>query len=289
MNEPSFNLVQIWRVIHAWKKQLLVIFLFSLVVSIAVAFLIPPQYTGQVIFIPASQSLGDRSNLFREDFELPGDYFGNGNDLDRLLAIAQSPSVIRYLVSRFSLVNYYDINPHLPHPQTRAAHQLKKQMQIEKTELSTLRLTVWDHQPKMAADLANAAVEKIREENQQLLVTARSGLVQALQKHLGEISRQLGQLPDSLLDPVIKDQLIQADLKSQDHYRSLVGEFQTSLDNQIPNLYILSAAYPAQKPAYPVKWVIIVGITLTTLFFSVLFIGLLDYYRRIKPIGGDGE
>ncbi|MHB1921504.1 MAG: Wzz/FepE/Etk N-terminal domain-containing protein [Chitinophagaceae bacterium] len=289
MSEPSFNLIQTVGVLRAWKKQLVLILVVALVVSTLVAFLIPPQYVSQAVLLPANPSLGDRSNLFRTDFELPGNYFGNGDDLDRLLAEAQAPSVIRYLVDRFGLVDHYGIRRSQPFVNTKAARELKKHLEVEKTELSTLRITVWDRNPQMAAELANGAVEKIRTDDQQLLITARSALVSALEKHLGLINLQLSQLQDSILDPVRKEQLKKADLHALEHYQSLVGEFQTSLDNHIPDLYVLQRAYPAQKPGYPVKWIVVVASTLATMFFSILGMGLLEYYRKIKPLPGNGK
>ncbi|MBF9224094.1 GumC domain-containing protein [Hymenobacter ruricola] len=65
--------------------------------------------------------------------------------------------------------------------------------------------------------------------------------------------------------------------------RSAFETAELSLKGRIASLYIVQKAYPATKKIKPVRWLIVVGSVVLTFVLSVIFIALLELYRRNRP------
>lgn len=282
MSSTSFDLISIINTLLQWRKQLLIMTILALLISTVLALLVPKQYESFTEFYPANSLLGDRSHLFRNDFEALHPYFGDGNDVDRLYATAQSSTVRGYLVQELQLAAHYDIDTTLPNAKEKAAKQLKKHLEITRTELGSIRITVRDKNSKMAAQIANLAVAKISAVNQSFIQRVNEQIVSVLDSELVIKQQLLLKIQDKARNQ-LQIATLQSLLQELTHYQQLRDEFFTSSKTGVPAVYVLEKAYPAKKTSYPVVWLVITGGTLGTVFFSLISILLLEYYRRIKP------
>ncbi|MBC8084142.1 MAG: hypothetical protein H7Z21_13115, partial [Hymenobacter sp.] len=62
--------------------------------------------------------------------------------------------------------------------------------------------------------------------------------------------------------------------------RSAYETAELSIKGRISSVYLVQKAYPATKKSKPVRWLIVVGSVLLTFVLSVVFITLLELYRR---------
>lgn len=53
-------------------------------------------------------------------------------------------------------------------------------------------------------------------------------------------------------------------------------------EQELPQKFIVSNAYPAEKKAYPVRWLIVVVSTFSTILFAIIFILLLENFKQFK-------
>lgn len=53
-------------------------------------------------------------------------------------------------------------------------------------------------------------------------------------------------------------------------------------EQALPQKFIVSNAYPAEKKSYPVRWIIVAVSTLSTLLFAIIFILLLENLKQFK-------
>ncbi|MDO7848075.1 hypothetical protein Q5H92_17045 [Hymenobacter sp. M29] len=65
--------------------------------------------------------------------------------------------------------------------------------------------------------------------------------------------------------------------------RSAFETAELSLKGHLSSVYLVQKAYPATKKIKPVRWLIVVGSVALTFVLSVIFIALLELYRRNRP------
>ncbi|MGD1845292.1 MAG: hypothetical protein ACFB10_07860 [Salibacteraceae bacterium] len=67
--------------------------------------------------------------------------------------------------------------------------------------------------------------------------------------------------------------------------RSKLEETREDSEQSIPHKFIVDNAYPADKKAYPVRWLIVVVSTLSTVLFTLLLIIGVENFQRLKAQG----
>jgi uncharacterized protein involved in exopolysaccharide biosynthesis len=65
--------------------------------------------------------------------------------------------------------------------------------------------------------------------------------------------------------------------------RSAFETAELSLKGRLSSVYVVQKAYPATKKIKPVRWLIVTGSVVLTFVLSVIFIALLELYRRNRP------
>jgi uncharacterized protein involved in exopolysaccharide biosynthesis len=65
--------------------------------------------------------------------------------------------------------------------------------------------------------------------------------------------------------------------------RSAYETAELGLQGRISSVYLVQKAYPATKKTKPVRWLIVTGSVVLTFVLSVIFIALLELYRRNRP------
>jgi len=61
-----------------------------------------------------------------------------------------------------------------------------------------------------------------------------------------------------------------------------LDEAKVDLDEVLPQKFVVSLAEPAEKKAYPVRWVIVAISTFTTIFIGLLMIFIFENFRQLK-------
>ncbi|MFD2718547.1 hypothetical protein ACFST9_07460 [Hymenobacter monticola] len=65
--------------------------------------------------------------------------------------------------------------------------------------------------------------------------------------------------------------------------RSAFETAELSLQGRLSSVYVVQKAYPATRKSKPVRWLIVTGSVVLTFVLSVIFIALLELYRRNRP------
>ena len=195
--ENKENLLGVIRTLFKWKKQIFYTCLIAGVGSIIIALLLPVYYKATTVFLAASPDQAKPELLFGQGM-LKGEYYGNENDIDRVLTIASSNELINYLVDTFNLYEHYGINPDGP----RASYWVKKNFfslyEIKKTKRDAIQLTIEDKDPELSAQIANATREKINEFLQQIIKGSQLKQLNTYEADISAKERLISQLGDSL-------------------------------------------------------------------------------------------
>ncbi len=164
--------------------------------SIIVSLLLPVYYQSYTTFLSVNPDLLTERGLFGTTTRDPQP-FGNNNDNDRLISIAESAELQNYLIDKFDLYEHYDIDT----SSTKAPYYIRLALadlfEAKRTKMDAIQLSVEDKDPELAAAIATAARLKIDSINLQLIKALQHSQVQTLEQSLVEKQVLLNTLSDS--------------------------------------------------------------------------------------------
>jgi len=86
----------------------------SLITALISLFFMPKYYRSTAILVPANPVLADKAHFLNPNIQGLYSYFGNGDDLDRIVGIASMDTVYKQLVDELDLVHYYRLQANEP-------------------------------------------------------------------------------------------------------------------------------------------------------------------------------
>jgi tyrosine-protein kinase Etk/Wzc len=184
-------------------KRFIIGFVASAVaLSVLVALLLPVEYEGNVVLLPPAQNSSIGSSLMGQLGNLGAlgslaSLAGGGllkNPADMYVSLLTSRSVEDAMIQRFGLMQEY-------HDKRMA--DTRKDLENHTTAKAgakdgLIRLTVEDHDPKRAADLANGYVEEFRKLSESLAITEAARRRLFFQQQLQQAKNDLTAAEDAM-------------------------------------------------------------------------------------------
>jgi uncharacterized protein involved in exopolysaccharide biosynthesis len=153
-------------------ERKLVILLSTLIFGVAatvIALVTPPMFTATAVILPPQQASSSAAALLGQlggIAGVAGQSLGIKNPSDIYIGIMNSRTVTNQLVDRFSLKDVYEVST-----VTDARGKLSSRTVFNTSKYSLIHISVQDRDPRRAADLANAYVECLQEQNSRLAVS----------------------------------------------------------------------------------------------------------------------
>ncbi len=190
------NLLDVVRTLFRWKKPILLTSLAAGVLAAVISLLLPVYYQSQTAFLPISPDQQSPENLFGGGGK--SQYYGNANDIDRLMNLAESNELVDHLVDSFNLYEHYDIDPTEARAGLSVAREFLGLYEVTKTSRDAIVISVEDKDPRLAAQLARAAREEVDRLAVDMMRAGRSRTIMALRGDVTEKENELTRLSDSL-------------------------------------------------------------------------------------------
>lgn len=220
--EPLIAFSAVLRKLIVGRKTVLIATLAGTVLAAIVAFVIPPEYTAKVSFIPPSSVSNSNSAVLMGQLSQlsglgsAGLMGGLKNPGDLYAGILRSRSIADRIIDRFDLKSVYRVKK-----ESQAEKKLSKRTAVEVgLKDSIVTLSVTDKSPVRARDIAGAYLDILRETN------GRLALSESSQRRLF-FEQQLEKEKDALADAEV-------DLKKTEEQSGLIApERQTASEIQI--------------------------------------------------------
>ena len=138
----------------------------GLIISISIASAIagalfyiagPKKYEAKTEFLLGNPMVGDRTNLYNAN-DRTFDYFGNEEDVDRIILLSKSDIVQSRVIRGQHLAEAYKIDTTTRKGQMRLERKFDGNLSIMRTEYRAIVLSYVDTDPVRAADVANECV-----------------------------------------------------------------------------------------------------------------------------------
>ncbi len=234
MNPPK-NLIDVIGLLYKWKRPILTVTITAGILSALIALTMPNYYKATTTFYAASPDLSKPSRVFGySSYDL--NYYGTGTDIDRLLTIGFSTELADFLIDSFNLYKHYDLDTSDPKSEFHIKEMISDHYNLKKTEYDAIDLSIEDKDKYMAAEMANAARDRINYLAQDLVKTSQKNVLETFKKSIDQKQEYLNKLDDSLRIVRIKygifDTKNQGELLSQmvTETESKLVEYQSKLD-----------------------------------------------------------
>ena len=198
MANPKDSLLPILGTFYPWRRTILRVTAAAFVLSILGSLLMKNYYQGKTIFYAASQDLFKPDKVFGNS-QQEMYYYGSGEDIDRIMTVANSYEVLDFVVDSFNLWEVYKIKPGNPKARYKMRKTFRENYNILLTKEDALELTVEDRNPERAAAMANAAREKINILVRNIIKNSQIDLVHSYTKSITKKEEILQSMLDSLV------------------------------------------------------------------------------------------
>jgi uncharacterized protein involved in exopolysaccharide biosynthesis len=197
MNQQE-NLLDILKILLRWKRPIIIIGVIAFIGACGITLMLPNYYKAATTFYSASPDLAKPAPI--GNMEIEQEYYGEDEDVDRVLSIANSGELAGYIIDRFKLYEHYEINPE----GLKAKHKVQKKFfklyNAEKTKFDGIEVSMEDTDPELARDIANAARDKINEFCQRMVKESQDKLIATYQDNIESKMKEIFVLNDSLLN-----------------------------------------------------------------------------------------
>jgi capsular polysaccharide biosynthesis protein len=195
--EQNDNLIGVLSTVYKWKKYIILVTGITAIGAVVISLLLPTYYKATTVFYAASPDLAIPENLFGNTNKAP-EYYGNENDRDRLISIANSGELARFMIDSFDLFNHYDVNPDSPKGRHLIRLKFAKHFSVVKTKYDEIEISVEDRDPQKAADMANSARDFIEFFGKKLIKESQEKILATYDDNIFKGESSLSTLNDSL-------------------------------------------------------------------------------------------
>jgi len=158
MNNNSHNLNSDNLIVffYKWRKPLIALTLLGAIISIVASLLIENKYKSTVVLFPTTTSSISKG-LLTEDLAGREDILrlGEEEEAEQMLQILNSDEIRNRIIEKYDLVNHYDIGDGVEFKMTALQKEYNGNVTFERTKFMSVEISVLDHDPQVASDIAN--------------------------------------------------------------------------------------------------------------------------------------
>ena len=191
------NLLPLLRVWAKWRKTIFLICVATGIGTAIVSYFLVNYYKSTTVFYPASSDTQKPEKLFGYASESMY-YYGNSEDVDRVLSIGESEELKEFLIQKFALYQHYSVDSTSEKGRFLVREILGSQFTVQKNRYDAIELIVEDTDAKVAQAMAKTAREKINGLSQQLIRNSQTQIIATFESSLNVQKEELSKLEDSL-------------------------------------------------------------------------------------------
>jgi hypothetical protein len=162
-NKPFFS-GTIMQVIIMYRKHLILIGIIAILASIifSAPFFIKPLYKSTVILYPTASNSISKA-LLSENRGNTKDIleFGEDEQTEQMLQVLNSNKIRDRIIAKYNLLEHYRIENNSKYKMTNLYKQYDDNFTFRRTEYMAVKISVYDEDPQLAADMANDVGELV--------------------------------------------------------------------------------------------------------------------------------
>jgi len=318
MSTTRFDLVDIFRIIERRRRFIITVTLVALVLGLVLHLVRKKKYEAKAAFFVSNPMYLDRSNIFAGADSRYTDYFGDEDDIDRVIALAESDTVIATIIRNTGYDKASKLSLDNPKERKELKEKFGDALKIKRTEYKMMEVYFTDPDPVMAATVANETVSNIELAYRGFYNSRRAGVFNSINNKVRELDSAINALTDTLsslrdesgIYDIIspnRQNLVMSKIvgngKNPGRYIELIQNFEStkdmlvidrsryiSLQNQYATgtekdgmklFHNTTVARPPVDPAGPAWFIVLAACFFLGLFFSIVYLMITTYYREV--------
>ena len=190
---PPPHLLGVLRTLWRWRKPIALTTAAGAVLAVVISLLLPAYYTGYTAFVALSPEQVSIESTFGTGNNRV-QFYGTGDDIDRLLSIAESNEMVQFMVDSLNLYSVYDIDSTTVKGPVRVAEEFQSYYEVERSPRDIVELSIEDRDPVRAAAMATAARRHIDAMNLALIRSTHARNAAGLAREVANSEQQLAEL-----------------------------------------------------------------------------------------------
>lgn len=271
---------------NRWWKQIAAITILAMLGTGIIVFMQPRQYMSETTSIPAANLTSDKARIFSEQIQSLYSDLGTADDVDRIVGTAELDTVYIYLINKFDLYSHYQLKDDDSAKAFLAVQQLKANTKVFKSSYGELKVRIWDKDKNLAATLANAMTEKLKDIHQDLQNSNNELILQKIKEAYDSRKADFKTVSDSLshmditkADAALLTAKRDALLAQVQEYEKLLNEYQLICNTKPQVFTVIEKAKPAYKADRPKRLITVLVAMITGFVFSFLLALVLEGKR----------
>jgi LPS O-antigen subunit length determinant protein (WzzB/FepE family) len=190
------SLLGVLGAVYRWRKQILGLSIIAAVGTAVISLFLPNFYQAKAIVLAANSEQARPENLYSES---GGTYFfGGGDDIDRLMTIAESNELADYLIDTFNLFEHYKVDPNWPKAYHYTRLKLHERMKVTKTKRDAIEFSLEDQDPELVPRMVNAACQRINTLSKEVMRAGQRKTLNSYELSIAAKESQVRDMSDSL-------------------------------------------------------------------------------------------
>ena len=153
---------QLCKLLIDYRKPVIIILIVAAILAVVFSspFFITPLFKSSAVLYPTSSNSISKvliSTTFSSDKDIMN--FGEDEQTEQMLQVLNSNKVRDKVIERFNLMEHYNIDPNQKFPYTKLNKLYDNRIKFRRTEYNAVKITVFDSDAKMAAQMANDIAE----------------------------------------------------------------------------------------------------------------------------------
>ena len=152
MSNTTLDNTSLLKLIYKWRKKIILVSFVAAIIAAVISLFITNKYKSEVILFPTMNLSTGKAllNEYNDFLEI-----GAEEELEHMMQILQSNEIINRVVEKFDLINHYDIDTSNEKYYVDLMKKYQRNVESSITKYSSIRISVLDEDPQMAADIAN--------------------------------------------------------------------------------------------------------------------------------------
>ncbi len=156
--KKELNSLNLLYLIYKWRFPLMIITAVAILAAVVFSspWFIKPKYKSSVIMFPVATNSISKV-LISQNSGIKEDILGIGEEeqAEQMLQMLNSNYIRDRIVAKYNLMQHYRIPSDSKHKFTRLIREYENNVKFRRTEYMAVKITVFDTDPQLAADMAN--------------------------------------------------------------------------------------------------------------------------------------
>jgi hypothetical protein len=273
---------------NRWKQMLLFVVL-SVLIAGTIVMLKGRLYLSVATALPSSSFNADKSRIFNENIQSLYSDFGAPDDLDKIIGTAQLDTIYSSIGDQFNLAAHYKLPANDINTKQKAIRELKGLSKVIKSDYGELQVKVWDRDKEMAASMANAIMENLRQFHGVLQSENNNNVLKSLKISAERVKLAIDSINLFLSTATMLAGSVEVYsarqkvlLNQYEQYEKLIAQYDMMVTANPEVLLWVEKAKPAVRADKPKRVVTVVVTAFVSFLFALLLALVLEKRNSIK-------